>query len=175
MPCRKTIVVAAIVVFAMSLAFSARAAEGADSKKETDVVAKGSEVKVHYTLTVDGNVVDKSQEGSALQFRVGEGRLIPGFEKAVMGMKEGQKKSFEVKPEEGYGAVNPEAFRTVSRDQLPPDVEPEAGMVLYAKGPGGQDIPLRISEVSDESVVLDLNHPLAGKTLNFDIEVVEIE
>ncbi|MEJ2324064.1 MAG: peptidylprolyl isomerase [Nitrospirota bacterium] len=172
---RKTIAFAAMLVFAMSLALSAMAADAADSKKETAVIAKGSEVKVNYTLTVDGNVVDKSKEGSPLQFRVGEGRLIPGFENAIMGMKEGQKKSFAVEPEEGYGAVNPEAFRTISRDQLPPDVEPHVGMVLYARGHNGQDIPMRISEVSDDSVVVDLNHPLAGKTLNFDVEVVEIK
>ncbi len=175
MPGRKSIVLATILVLLTSLALSATAAYGADSKKEANVITEGSEVKVHYTLTVDGNVVDKSQEGSPLQFRVGDGRLIPGFEKAVMGMKEGEKKSFEVEPAEGYGTVDPNAFRTVPRDQLPPDADPKVGMVLFAQGPNGQNIPLRISEIRDDSIVVDLNHPLAGKTLNFDVEVVEVQ
>jgi FKBP-type peptidyl-prolyl cis-trans isomerase 2 len=100
--------------------------------------------------------------------------VIPGFEKAIMGMKTGEKKSFQVSPEEGYGPKDPEAMQEVSRDRLAPDIKPAVGMKLYATGQGGQVITATIVEVKEDAVVLDFNHPLAGKTLNFDVEIVEI-
>jgi FKBP-type peptidyl-prolyl cis-trans isomerase SlyD len=151
----------------------ARAAE--KPTKGTAVVADGKTVKVNYTLTVDGKVVDSSRGGQPLEFREGAHQLIPGFERAVMGMKTGQKKSFTVKPEDGYGPVNPKAFQEVSRKQLPAGITPKAGMTLYAQGKDGRKIPVKIKEVKKDSVVMDFNHPLAGKTLNFAVEVVEIK
>jgi FKBP-type peptidyl-prolyl cis-trans isomerase SlyD len=143
--------------------------------KGTAVVVNGKTVKVNYTLTVDGKVVDSSTGGQPLEFREGAHQLIPGFEKAVMGMKAGQKKSFTVKPEDGYGPVNPKAFQEVSRKQLPAGITPKAGMTLYAQGKDGRKLPVKIKEVKKDSVVMDFNHPLAGKTLNFAVEVVEIK
>jgi len=144
-------------------------------KKVTTVVADGETVKVNYTLTVDGKVVDSSKGRQPLEFKAGAHQMIPGFEKAVMGMKVGEKKSFKVKPEEGYGPVNPKAFQEVPKNKLPADVTPQAGMTMVAQGKDGKKIPVKIKEVKKDVVVMDLNHPLAGKTLNFDVEVVEIK
>jgi FKBP-type peptidyl-prolyl cis-trans isomerase 2 len=144
-------------------------------KKVTAVVADGETVKVNYTLTVDGKVVDSSKGRRPLEFKAGAHQMIPGFEKAVMGMKVGEKKSFKVKPEEGYGLVNPKAFQEVPKNKLPADVTPKAGMTMYAQSKDGKKIPVKIKEVKKDVVVMDLNHPLAGKTLNFDVEVVEIK
>jgi len=139
------------------------------------VVANGKSVKVNYTLTVDGKVVDSSKGRQPLEFKAGSHQMIPGFEKAVMGMKVGEKKSFKVKPEDGYGLVNPKAFRDVPKAQLPKDITPKAGMTLFAQGKDGQKIPVKIKEVKKDVVVMDFNHPLAGKTLSFDVQVMEIK
>jgi FKBP-type peptidyl-prolyl cis-trans isomerase SlpA len=141
---------------------------------EANMVQDGSNVKVHYTLTVEGDTVDSSEGREPLEVTMGQGQLIPGFEKAMMGMKPGDKKSFAVSPEEGYGKENADAIQEVPRSQLPPDVNPEVGMTLYAQGPNGQPLPLTISEVKEETVVVNMNHPLAGKTLNFEIEITEV-
>jgi FKBP-type peptidyl-prolyl cis-trans isomerase SlyD len=143
--------------------------------KGTTVVADGKTVKLNYTLTVDGKVVDSSKGRKPLEFTEGAHQLIPGFEKAVMGMKVGQKKSFTVNPEDGYGPVNPKAFREVPKKQLPAGITPKAGMTLYAQGKNGQKVPVTIKKVKKDSVLIDFNHPLAGKTLNFAVEVVEIK
>ena len=139
------------------------------------VVANGKSVKVNYTLTVDGKVVDSSKGRQPLEFKAGSHQMIPGFEKAVMGMKVGEKKSFKVKPEDGYGLVNPKAYREVPKKQLPKDITPRAGMTLFAQGQDGRKIPVKIKEVKKDVVVMDFNHPLAGKTLNFDVQVMEIK
>jgi FKBP-type peptidyl-prolyl cis-trans isomerase 2 len=161
-----------IAVLVFSAAFSEAAEKG---KKGAVKVAEGSTVKVNYTLTVDGKVVDSSKGHEPLEFKVGSHQVIPGFEKAVLGMKVGEKKSFAVSPEEGYGPVNPKAFQEIPKKQLPPEITPKAGMTLVAHGKDNQPMPVRIKEVKGDVVVMDFNHPLAGKTLNFDIEVVEIK
>jgi FKBP-type peptidyl-prolyl cis-trans isomerase 2 len=151
--------------------------EGAEKKTGEEVsavVSDGKTVSVHYTLTVDGSVVDSSREGDPLEFQVGGGQVIPGFEKGVIGMKEGEKKSFQVNPEDGYGQEDPRGLQEIPRGQLPPDVTPEAGMTLHATGPDGQSVPLRVTEVKEDVIVVNLNHPMAGKNLDFDVEVVEI-
>lgn len=158
---------------AITMAATAGAAEKAN--KGTAAVADGKSVKVNYTLTVDGKVVDSSKGRQPLEYKAGAHQMIPGFEKAVMGMKAGEKKSFKVKPEDGYGQVNPKAVREVPKKQLPADLKPKAGMTLYAKAKEGQPMPVTIKEVKKDTVVMDFNHPLAGKTLNFDVEVMEVK
>jgi FKBP-type peptidyl-prolyl cis-trans isomerase 2 len=138
-------------------------------------VSEGKTVKVHYTLTVDGQVVDSSNGSAPLQFKAGEHKVIPGFEKAVMGMKVGEKKSFQVSPEEAYGPENPKAFQDIPKKQLPPNITPKKGMTLSTQSKDGQRINVRVHEVKKDVVVMNFNHPLAGKTLHFDIEVVEIQ
>jgi FKBP-type peptidyl-prolyl cis-trans isomerase SlyD len=151
----------------------ARAAE--KPVKGTAVVADGKTVKVNYTLTVDGKVVDSSKGGAPMEFKEGAHQVIPGFEKGVMGMKTGQKKSFTVNPKEGYGLVNPKAFQEVPKKQLPANITPKAGMTLFAQGKNGKRLPVKIKEVRKDSVVIDFNHPLAGKTLHFDVQVMGIQ
>jgi len=163
--------------FVIALSFLAALSEGAEKEKkdETVVVSEGKTVKVNYTLTVDGKEVDSSKGRGPLEFKVGSHQVIPGFEKAVMGMNAGDKKSVKVGPEDAYGPVDPNAVQNVPKNQLPPEITPKAGMVLSARGKDGQTMPVKIVEVKDDVVVMDFNHPLAGKTLNFDVEVLEIK
>lgn len=151
--------------------------EGAEKQpnKEGNMVTEGTLVNVNYTLTVDGNIVDSSKQDEPFQFTAGNNQVIPGFEEAILGMKAGEKKSFQVSPEKGYGAENPKGTQTVPKDKLPADMKPEVGMTLHATMPDGQAIPARIMEVKDDMVVLNFNHPLAGKTLNFEVEIVDVK
>jgi FKBP-type peptidyl-prolyl cis-trans isomerase 2 len=144
------------------------------TKEESKMVTEGNMVKVNYTLKVDGNVIDRSPEGKPLEYQIGGGQVIPGFEEALMGMKVGEKKSFELSPDKGYGQEDPKAIQTVSRDNLPSDITPQVGMTLYAKMSDGQQTPIRIIEVNEDTIVVNLNHPLAGRTLNFDVEVIDV-
>jgi FKBP-type peptidyl-prolyl cis-trans isomerase 2 len=177
MKARNVMLLAVLLGFIVALAFFAGSSEGAEKKKggETSVVSDGKSVKVQYTLTVDGKVMDSSNGREPLQFKAGSHQVIPGFEKAVMGMKVGEKKSFKVSPEEGYGLKDPKAIQDVPKTQLPPDITPKAGMTLYAQTKDGKRFPVKIVEVKKDVVVMDFNHPLAGKTLNFDVEVVDIK
>jgi FKBP-type peptidyl-prolyl cis-trans isomerase 2 len=142
--------------------------------EEVRMVTEGKLVKVIYSLTVDGNVVDSSKEGEPFEFTAGSSQVIPGFEEAIMGMKAGEKKSFQVGPEKGYGEENPKGIQEVPRDKLPADMNPEVGMTLHATMPDGQAIPARITEIKEDIIILNFNHPLAGKTLNFEVEVVDV-
>jgi peptidylprolyl isomerase len=150
--------------------------EGADQSTEQDipVVTEGKTVMAHYTLTVEGKVLDSSKQREPLNFKVGSKQVLPGFEKAVQGMKVGEKRSFQVSPDDGYGEEDPGEIREITKDKLPPDVIPEAGMTLYAKGIDGQPMPVRIVEVTNNGVILNYNHPLVGRTLNFEVEIIDI-
>lgn len=135
----------------------------------------GDTVKVHYTGTLEnGEVFDTSQEREPLEFQVGQGQLIPGFEKAVIGMSEGDSTKIDIPSDEAYGEVREDLVINVPKDQLPDDVEPKIGMQLQVNQQNGQPIPVRITEVKDEELVLDANHPLAGKDLTFEIELLEV-
>lgn len=137
---------------------------------------KGSNVKVHYkgTLKDDGSMFDSSEGRDPLAFTLGEGMVIAGFEKAVLGKSVGDSVSVEIAPEEGYGTPNDQLVFQVRREQLPPDVEVEEGIMLEIRTEDGQPAYVRVTAFDDEAVTLDGNHPLAGKTLCFDIEVVEV-
>jgi len=143
-------------------------------KKAEAVVTDGSKVKLHYTLRVDGKVIESSRGKEPFVFEVGSKQVIPGFEKAVKGMKVGEKKSFKVEPEDAYGQRRKEAIQEVPKERMPKGLEIKPGMTLYAQGPGGHPIPVKVVEVKKDRVVVDFNHPLAGKTLNFDVEILEI-
>ena len=163
--------------FIVALSFLAASSEGAEKEKKEEaavVVSEGKSVKVNYTMTIDGKVMDSTKERGPLEYKAGSRQVIPGFEKAVMGMKVGEKKSFKVGPEDAYGPEDPTAIQNVPRNQLPADMTPKPGMILTARGKDGESMPVKIVEVKDDVVVMDFNHPLAGKTLNFDVEVLEI-
>jgi len=135
----------------------------------------GDTVKVHYTGTLEnGEVFDTSQEREPLEFQLGQGQLIPGFEKAVIGMSEGDSTKVDIPSDEAYGEVRDDLVINVPKEQLPDDVEPKIGMQLQVNQQNGQPIPVRITEIKDEELVLDANHPLAGKNLTFEIELLEV-
>lgn len=169
---KKTKAVAILSVFlTVFLSFTVSAEEAVQKAAE---VTEGNTVKVLYTLTVDGNVIDSSVNNEPFEFLVGDRQVIPGFEHAVLGMKIGDKKSFQLSPADGYGEVDPDAFQEFPLTDLPADIIPETGMTLQAMSPEGQPVIVTVKEVKEDTVVMDFNHPLAGKTLDFDIEIVGI-
>ena len=136
---------------------------------------KGNTVKVHYTGTLtDQTVFDSSREREPIEFTVGAGQMIAGFDSAVAGMKVGDSKTVTIPSAEAYGEKSEEALIKVEKTQLPEGMKPEIGMQLEAKQDNGQSQVLVVAEVEEEHVVLDANHPLAGKDLTFDIEMMEI-
>ena len=132
-------------------------------------------VSFDYCLTLDsGEEVDKSPEGKPLGFITGSGQIIPGLEKEMMGMSVGDSVKISVEPEDAYGPVNPQLFQEVKREQFPADMEIKPGMTFQSQGPQGPMI-INVSEIKDENtVVIDLNHPLAGKRLHFDVNIAEV-
>jgi len=143
---------------------------------EESMVKKGDTIQVEYTGTLkDGTVFDKSVEGQPLEFTVGSGQIIPGFDKAVEGMKVNEEKNVTIKPEEAYGVRDETLKRKFPRSSLPADLNPEKGMQLTMTNQNGQQFLVTVFEVSDEEITVDLNHPLAGKELNFDIKVSGIK
>lgn len=138
--------------------------------------ANGNKVSVHYTGTLqDGSQFDSSLGRDPLQFELGAGSVIPGFEKAVVGMEVGEKRNFTIPSAEAYGAHDPSLVQDVPRSDLPPEMDIQLGSRLSATAQGGQEIALVVTGVTDESVRVDANHPLAGEDLTFEIELVEVE
>ena len=144
---------------------------------------EGDKVKVHYTGKLEGGEVFDSSEctedgcncdSSPLEFTLGKGEVIPGFEKAVIGMSEGEAKTFTVPVHEAYGNRNEEMIVAVERGHVPADLTPEVGMRLEVTQEDGQEFSVVITEVTETHVTLDANHPLAGRNLTFDIKLVEI-
>lgn len=138
-------------------------------------VKKRDKVTVDYTGTFeDGKVFDSSEKhGKPLEFEVGAGMIIKGFDEAVVGMNKGDEKEITIKPTEGYGDPNPEMIKKVPKEQFPKDKELKPGMMLGIGLPTGQQIPALIKDVGKTEVTIDLNHPLAGKTLKFKIKIVD--
>lgn len=138
-------------------------------------VKSGDNVSIHYTGTLaDGSVFDSSEGRDPLAFEVGSGMIIPGLDVALPGMKVGDKKKVEIDSDQAYGPVHEEARQTVPRTELPDEIPLEIGVQLQAQNERGEVMPLTIVEVGEETVTLDANHPLAGKDLTFDIELVSI-
>lgn len=180
---RITIIITALVASAGLLfqpgAWAADATEPQQPAKTVEAgrappIDNGSTVQLHYKLTVDSQVVDSSEEAQPLSYVHGKDQLIPGLEKQLGGMTAGQTGDFTVTAEDGYGPVDPQAFIEVPRQQLPQDVTPEIGLMLRGTAQDGRPFRARVHEISPESVILDLNHPLAGKTLNFHITIVSV-
>ena len=143
--------------------------------KPAVVIQTGSMVAFDYTLTDEsGTVIDSSKGKEPMHYVHGKGQIIPGLEKELAGMPVGGEKKVTVKPEDGYGPVNPQAFQESPKDKLPPDAL-KVGTVLTATGPQGQSVPVRVHEVKENTVIMDFNHPLAGKTLLFAVKITEIK
>jgi peptidylprolyl isomerase len=144
---------------------------------EGDVVqAKdGDTVKVHYTGTLrEGTVFDTTREGNPMEFKLGDGQVIPGFESAVRGMSPGEIRKVTILAEEAYGTRSEDLVVEIERDEFPSYLEPKVGQNLEILASGNHQMMVHVLRVSDSSVTLDGNHPLAGKDLNFEIELVEI-
>ena len=135
-------------------------------------VKNGDTVKVHYTGTLaDGTVFDSSLEREPLEFTLGAGQLIPGFEKTVLGMSAGESRTVTIPAEEAYGPYREEMVLEVPRTQLPADMQPQVGMQLQVGEEQGEGMVVQITQVSDTNITLDANHPLAGKDLTFNIQL----
>jgi peptidylprolyl isomerase len=138
-------------------------------------VTNGDKVKVHYTGKYeDGTVFDSSNNRDPLDVEVGAAQVIKGFEDALMGMEKGDKKTITITPDQGYGPYDPALVIEMPNANIPEDITPEIGMKLRLSGDKEQSVMVVISEIGDESIKLDANHPLAGKVLFFDLELVNI-
>lgn len=139
-------------------------------------VEKGSKIKVEYVGSLeDGTIFDSSEKhNSPLEFVVGEKQVIKGFDDAVVGMKAGEEKEITLPPDQAYGQHNPEFVRDMPKNMFPEDQEIKPGMIFMVDLQDGRQIPVTVTKVTDEFVTIDLNPPLAGKTLIFKIKIVEI-
>ncbi|MDE1844697.1 MAG: peptidylprolyl isomerase [Thaumarchaeota archaeon] len=136
-------------------------------------IKQGDKVKIEYTGTLeDGTIFDSSTEhGNPLEFEVGSGQVIKGFDDAILGMREGEEKQFSIAPAEAYGEHDPTLVQKVPREIFPPDTELVPGLLFEAGLPTGEKVPATITEVQEGIISVDLNHPLAGKKLNFKIKI----
>lgn len=139
------------------------------------MIEKGQTVKIHYTGTLDdGSQFDSSVGREPLEFEMGAGMVIPGFEKGVADMQIGGKKNIHIPAAEAYGERREDLVLQFERSQLPDSLEPQIGMMLQMQGPQGQPVPVTITEVEEEMITIDANHQLAGQNLNFELELIEI-
>ena len=150
-------------------------AASAEKPKDDSVVRDGMLVSLDYTVkTTDGKLIETSKGSRPLQYIHGKKMMIPGLEKELTGMKVGAEKHVTVKPEDGYGKLNPNAVQEVPKEKIPPNAL-KIGAVLVGTDKNGSPIPMTVREIKEKTVVMDLNHPLAGKTLVFDVKVVDIQ
>jgi len=163
-----------LALSSLALAIVAASASQAQTE-ETGVIESGSSVTIEYTLKMDdGTTVDSNVGGNPLTFTQGTGEILPALEEALLGAKVGDQKEINLTAEQGYGTVNPEAFQEVPLEKLPEDAR-TVGTMLMASAPDGQEVPVRVHEVKEETIILNFNHPLAGQALNFDIEILDIQ
>ena len=137
---------------------------------------EGDTVTVHYTGKLeDGTVFDTSEEREPLNFTIGEEKVIPGFENAVVGMEPGDTKKKELTPDEAYGEHRDDMVMELERNEIPDEVDPQVGQQLQLRMQNGQTVPVVITDLGDETVTIDANHPLAGHKLVFEIELIDVE
>ena len=166
----------AVFFIAMSLAITCSTFVWAEEKKgKADAAADGKQVSLEYTLTLeDKSKIDSNVGKDPLIVTLGDHQIIPGLEKQLVGMKVGDSKHIEVSPEEGYGKVDPERKQTVEKAKVPEDAR-KVGAKLTGQTPDGRMVFAQVTEVKDDTITLDLNHPLAGKKLFFDVKVLKVE
>jgi len=160
-----------LVASAMTTSAQADSQEGGSPM----TVSEGKSISMEYTLTLENKeVLDSNVGGEPLTFTQGSHQIIPGLETALDGMKAGERKQVTVAPEQGYGKVDPQAIQEVPIDQIPPDAR-KVGVQLQGKDGQGRVVHPTVTEVKEQVVVLDFNHPLAGKTLYFDVKILDIK
>ncbi len=135
----------------------------------------GDSVKIHYTGKLnDGTVFADSKKGEPLEFTLGAGQIIPGVDEAVHGMEPGQSKTVTIPPEKAYGPRQEELTKDIPKDDLPEGMQPQVGQSLKVDQPNGEPMIVSITAVSDSNITVDANHPLAGKDLDFKLELLEV-
>jgi peptidylprolyl isomerase len=145
------------------------------AKKTATKAKEGDLVKVHYTGKLkDESVFDSSQNGEPLEVTLGSGQVIPSFEKAVIGMSVGDSKTFEIAAAEAYGSYRDELVVEIDKERIPEDLSVEVGQQLVLRQTEGPPIRVMVTDMSDQSVTLDANHPLAGEDLTFEVQLIEI-
>ncbi|MCA9400677.1 MAG: peptidylprolyl isomerase [Candidatus Omnitrophica bacterium] len=142
---------------------------------QENIIEEGKTVLFEYTLTVDGEVADSSADRGPLKYIHGQRQIIPGLEDELAGMKVGDKKTVTVPPEKAYGLVNDQMILEVDKERLGEDIEPEVGLSLTLTGDDGQSFQGVITEILEDKLIVDFNHPLAGKDLKFDVEIIDIQ
>ena len=136
---------------------------------------ENDKVKVHYTGKLDdGTVFDSSRNREPFEFTIGAGQVIPGFEQGIVGMAKGETKTVTLQPEDAYGKIRDDLIVAVNKSEMPADLNAEVGQQLQINQPDGKVIPVTVTDISEEKITLDANHPLAGKALTFEIELLEI-
>lgn len=148
--------------------------EAAEEAPAAMTIQDNVDVGIEYTLTVDGAVVDSTEGKGAFHYVQGKHQVIPGLEHQLAGLHVGDARELTVSPEDGFGPIDPQAFVEVPKSQLPADLTPSVGMVLRGVNPEGTSFRATIRDIKDQSVMLDLNHPLAGKTLLFKVTIVDV-
>lgn len=139
-------------------------------------VKENDTVRVHYTGKLsDGQIFDTSADRGPLEATLGQGLLIPGFEKAIIDMKVNEKRTVTIPKEEAYGDIQEELFHKVDNSQLPEEVKPEVGMGLVSRSEDGREHQFRVAQVNEDHIIVDGNHPLAGQDLTFELELIEIK
>jgi len=147
----------------------------AQQQESAGVIHDGSRVSFNYVLSVDGRVIDSSERRGPIVYTHGEGTIIPGLSARLAGLKAGEEETFDIPPEEAYGMRDEEAMREIPQSQLPQGIEPFAGMPLQIQSQNGRTAIISIAEVKQDTVIVDFNHPLAGKTLNFRVHIISVQ
>lgn len=137
-------------------------------------IENGKKVSLAYKLFVNGTLLESSDGKNPFTYLHGQNQIVPGLEKNLMGLHVGDRKTVRVAPEEAYGPVNPKAFEEIAKTKLPSGLKPQKGALMEARNPQGMSMLVKIVEVKEKTVVVDFNHPLAGKELEFQIEVLGI-
>lgn len=139
-------------------------------------IGPGTRITLHFALQLDnGDIVDSNFERDPAVFTVGDGNLLPGFEKALFGMMEGEHKTLMIKPEDGFGQRNPNNIQEIARSQFSPDLELSEGLMLSFADAQKTELPGVVQRFDDEVVVIDFNHPLAGRSILFEVSILKIE
>ena len=147
----------------------------AEEQEDENVVKNGKQVSIEYTLKLDdGTTADSNVGGEPLSYQAGADQILPALDEALVGLKVEESKKVTLPPEQGYGLVDPAKFETVELSAIP-EIARKPGAQLMAQDPNGNQLPVRVHEVSESTIVLDLNHPLAGQNLNFEIKIVAVE
>ena len=139
------------------------------------MIESGKKVIFDYVLTVDGEIVDSSLRRGPLEYIHGEGRIIKGLERQLEGLQVGDKRNIIVSPEEGFGTIDPKAFKEVPKTMLSEEITPQVGQRLVLQNQSGNSFPVVIATVLDDTIVLNLNHPFAGQELYFEVTIVDIQ